>query len=111
MLVRASIELLLFQAIVLRLCVLIYPHPSQDVSRRSDKKKKIEDGKDPTISWELINKTNSTVNERSGCMLCNLERLAIANVNPDEALNIRNELVTSCRHFKKKFFTKPKKGP
>ena len=42
-------------------------------------------------------------------MVCNLERLAIARVDPDEALGIRNELVTACRHFTKKFFIKPKK--
>ena len=54
-------------------------------------------------------KTNATVSERAGCTVCNLERLAIASVSPDVGLNVRNELVTACLHFTKKYFIKPKK--
>ena len=44
------------------------------------------------MQWKIIAKTNATVTEGAGCTVCNLERLAIASVSPDVALNVRNEL-------------------
>ena len=84
-------------------------HPKATALSRHVWKTKTEDGKNPSIEWSIIGKTNATVNEKFGCMVCNLERLAISQVSPKMELNIRNELVTACPHFTKKFFIKPKK--
>ena len=84
-------------------------HPKATALSRHFWKKKIEFDKDPSIEWDILAKTNATVSEKFGCTVCNMERLAIAQVSPDAALNERNELVTSCPHFTKRYFLKPKK--
>ena len=85
-------------------------HPSSTALSKHFWKTKSEDGKNPSVKWSIIGKTNATVNERFGCMVCNLERLAIAQVSPSMRLNLRNELVTACPHFTKMFFIKPRKS-
>ena len=85
-------------------------HPNATALSKHFWKTKTEDGKNPSIEWSIIGKTNASVNEKFGCMVCNLERLAISQVSPNMGLNLRNELVTACPHFTKKFFIKPRKG-
>lgn len=68
------------------------------------KKDKIE----PTIKWSIIGKTEAIPNEKNGCTLCNLEKIAIANANEERTLNIRRELVGACPHFKRQYFERTK---
>ena len=37
-------------------------------------KMKIKDHQDPCIKWDIINKTTTLANEKSGCLLYNLEK-------------------------------------
>ena len=70
---------------------------------------KLKQKKDPTIKWEIVEKTSAMVSEKFGCMLCNLEKITIARTKKDQSLNIRNELISSCPHFLKRFFKRPPK--
>ena len=91
-------------------------------NKKEEKKKKLEgtalsrhfwvtkkaDGTEPTIKWTIMTKTKAMPNEKNGCTLCNLERLAIAKANKERSLNVRRELSCMCPHFVKSFFKKPK---
>ena len=83
-------------------------HPRSTAMSRHYWKTKTEDKKEPQVKWEIINQTRATVSERFGCMVCNLEKIAIAKADKDQTLNKRNELVASCPHFSSKYFKKPK---
>jgi hypothetical protein len=43
------------------------------------------------------------------CSTCNLEKLEIALADKRSLLNKRAELSSSCPHFRKKYFKRPKK--
>ena len=68
---------------------------------------KERDGIEPTIKWTIIGKTNAMPNDRNGCTLCNLEKIAIAKAKRERSLNVRRELVNACPHFLRQFFKKP----
>ena len=70
-------------------------------------KTKKKDGVEPKIKWSIVAQTRATPNERNGCTLCNLERMAIAKANAKRTLNVRTELTCMCPHFTKNYFKKP----
>ena len=70
---------------------------------------KTKDQQDPDIKWKIIKKTKALANEKSGCLLCNLEKITIAKTKKEQSLNVRNELVSSCPHYRGSYFKKPVK--
>ena len=57
------------------------------------------------INWK--SRTNSKPNTKGACILCNMERIAIANANRLTSLNKRSELVGKCKHFRSLYFNSP----
>ena len=63
-----------------------------------DKKTKFQ------IKWSILHQAKATTNSKSGCSLCNLERIEIALAERDKSLNKRNELQAKCPHFRGRYF-------
>ena len=57
------------------------------------------------IKWSILHKVKGNIPERSDkCSICNLERMAIAEMDREKSLNIRNELASVCPHFRSTYF-------
>ena len=57
------------------------------------------------IKWTILHKIKGNVPERSDkCSICNLERMAIAEMDREKSLNVRNELASVCPHFRSAYF-------
>ena len=53
------------------------------------------------IKWSILHKIKEYIHKRSdNCSICNLERMAITEMDREKSLNVRNELATLCPHFK-----------
>ena len=57
------------------------------------------------INWKL--NSNRKPNTKGLCILCNMERIAIANANSITSLNKRSELVGKCKHYRSLYFNSP----
>ena len=60
--------------------------------------------KDFSINWEILAQTKNKFNFKHGCTLCNMEKHEISKLNPNLALNKRNELFIKCKHFSSFYF-------
>ena len=60
--------------------------------------------KDFSINWEILALTKNKFNLKHGCTLCNIEKHEISKLNPNLALNKRNELFSKCKHFSSFYF-------
>ena len=59
---------------------------------------------DFSINWEILARTKNKFNLKHGCTLCNMEKYEISKLNPNLALNKRNELFSKCKHFSSFYF-------
>jgi len=59
---------------------------------------------DFSINWEILARTKNKFNLKHGCTLCNMEKHEISKLNPNLALNKRNELFSKCKHFSSFYF-------
>ena len=61
------------------------------------------------IKWGIVwrTKTKSKPTAKGLCVLCNMERITIANANRTTSLNKRSELVGKCRHYQTLYFNAP----
>ena len=57
------------------------------------------------IKWSILHEVNEYIPDRNdNCSICNLERMAIAEMDREKSLNVRNELASVCPHFKSFYF-------
>ena len=66
-------------------------------------------GHQPIIKWSIVKEIKGAFSFKSGCPLCNRERLEIALFNKEKLLNKRNELMSGCPHHRNNFFPTKKK--
>ena len=62
--------------------------------------KKVREGKEPTVSWEVLRKCSKYKKGERSCDLCLPEKLEILKSN-DRLLNKRTELMYNCSHMRK----------
>ena len=55
------------------------------------------------LSWEIICRTRKKFDLKSGCKLCNLEKIEISQIKKEESLNKRTELQSICPHYRNMF--------
>ena len=55
------------------------------------------------LSWEIICRTRKKFDLKSGCKLCNLEKIEISKIKKEESLNKRTELQSICPHYRNMF--------
>ena len=59
-----------------------------------------EAGASPSVRWEILQKVNSYNSNTKRCNLCLNEKLEIVLNDDNNILNIRNEVISKCRHQK-----------
>ena len=57
-----------------------------------------------TNFWDILHRIGEVRNTQRICMTCTYEKMEIANADGGTLLNKRNELISSCVHFKKLYF-------
>ena len=57
------------------------------------------------IQWKLQGGYKPT--PKGLCILCNMERIKIANANRTMSLNKRSELIGKCKHYRNLYFNAP----
>ena len=78
-------------------------HQSTELSKYVWKAK--EKGVDPQISWKVLHKTRRPKDKpQRVCLLCNLERMEIAEAKREKVLNKRSELTGACVHYRSCYF-------
>ena len=60
--------------------------------------------KDFSINWEVLARTKNKFNLKHSCTFCDIEKHEISKLNLNLALNKRNELFSSCKHFSSFYF-------
>ena len=58
---------------------------------------------DYTLKWEILARSRNKFNLKDGCQLCNLEKIEIAKLDFNSALNRRDELQSGCVHYRNMF--------
>ena len=59
------------------------------------------EGKNPSVSFSILQKSKSFTPEILKCYLCTAEKMRILFADPSKTINKRSEIMSTCRHKRK----------